>query len=194
VTKHLGERRRQYKDRIVGDEDSARFHYDRTRLIDSVGREAQKVVDSYDKRKEASELADGARNAVAAAAAVGAGALGLGAIVTLAATATAIDITGIVMASVMAAIGFFILPAKRAKAKEEMRAKVADVRGRLSSALKAQFEREIKKSGDRIRESIAPYTRFIRAEGDKLKETDQELKEIASALSVLRARVDRQAA
>ena len=41
----LSERRRQYKDRIVGDEDSARFHYDRTRLIDSVGREAQRRVD-----------------------------------------------------------------------------------------------------------------------------------------------------
>jgi small GTP-binding protein len=194
VTRHLAERRRQYKNRIVGDEDSARFHYDRTRLIDSVSRESQKVVDSYDRRKEASELADGARNAVATAAAVGAGALGLGAIVTLAATATAVDVTGIIMASVMAAIGFFILPAKRAKAKEEMRRKVADVRERLSAALRRQFAQEITKSGDRIRESIAPYSRFIRAEGDKLRETDQELKEIGAALEVLRARVDRQAA
>jgi methyl-accepting chemotaxis protein len=125
---------------------------------------------------------------------VGAGALGLGAIVTLAATATAVDVTGIIMASVMAAIGFFILPAKRAKAKEEMRRKVADVRERLSAALRKQFAQEITKSGDRIRESIAPYSRFIRAEGDKLRETDQELKEIGAALEVLRARVDRQAA
>lgn len=194
VTKHLAERRRQYKDRIVGDEDSARFHYDRTRLIDSVGRDAQRVVDSYDKRREASELADGARNAVAAAAAVGASALGLGAIVTIAATTAAADVTGIAMASVMAAIGFFILPAKRARAKEEMRTKVADVRARLSAALQSQFEREILKSGDRIREGIAPYSRFIRAEGDKLKEMDQELKEIGAALSVLRAKIDRVAA
>ena len=86
VTRHLAERRRQYKDRIVGDDDGGRFHYDRARLIDSVGREAQRVVDSYDRRREASELADGARNAVATAAAVGAGALGLGTIVTVAAT------------------------------------------------------------------------------------------------------------
>ncbi len=81
VTKHLAQRKRQYQDRIVGDEDAGRFHYDRTRLIDSVGRESQRVVDSYDRRKEARELADGARNAVAAAAAVSAGALGLGTIV-----------------------------------------------------------------------------------------------------------------
>ncbi len=33
VTAHLAERRRQYRDKIVG-EDSGQFHYDRTRLID----------------------------------------------------------------------------------------------------------------------------------------------------------------
>ena len=112
-------------------------------MIDSVGREAQKVVDSYDRRREAQELADGARNAVAAAAAVGAGALGLGTIVTVAATTAAADVTGIILASVLAAIGFFILPAKRQQAKAEMRGKIADVRARLSTALREQFQREI---------------------------------------------------
>src|SRR5688572_17369795 len=107
VTKHLAERRRQYQDRIVGD-DSGRFHYDRTRLIDSVSRESQKVIDSFDRRKEARELADGARNAVAAAAAVSAGAAGLGAVVAFAATTAAADVTGFIMASLVAALGFFI--------------------------------------------------------------------------------------
>mgnify|MGYP003694621023 CR=1 FL=1 len=142
VTAHLADRRRQHHDRIVGDENSRQFHDDRSRLIDSVGREAQRVVDSYDRRTEARELADGARNAVAAAAAVGAGALGLGAMVTIAATTAAADVTGLIMASVVAAIGFFILPAKRARAKEEMRRKIADVRGRLSAALRAVRERD----------------------------------------------------
>jgi hypothetical protein len=35
-----------------------------------VGRESQCVIDSYDRQKEARELADGARNSVAAAAVV----------------------------------------------------------------------------------------------------------------------------
>ena len=189
VTAHLAERRRQYRDRIVGDDETGRFHYDRTRLIDSVGREAQRVVDSYDRRKEARELADGARNAVATAAAVGAGALGLGTIIAVATTTAAADFTGILMASVLATIGFFILPAKRKKAKEEMRRKVADVRERLSNALRKQFAAEITRSGDRIRESIAPYSRFVRAEGEKLQETERELREISVALESLRARI-----
>jgi len=193
VTRHLAERKRQYQNRIVG-EDSGQFHYDRTRMIDAVSRESQRVVESYDKKREAQQLADNARNAVAAAAAAGATALGLGTIITVAATTAAADVTGIILASVVAAIGFFILPAKRQKAKEEMRAKISDVRARLSDALRQQFSVEIQRSGDRIRESIAPYSRFIRAEGDKLKEVDRELTEIHVALSSLRARIERPAA
>jgi small GTP-binding protein len=194
VTRHLAERRRQYQDRIVGEEGGARFHYDRSRMIDSVARETQKVVDSYDRRREAQELADGARNAVAAAAAVGAGALGLGTVVALAASTVAADVTGLILASVMAAIGFFILPAKRRRAKMEMREKIAAVRARLSNALREQFQKEIQRSADRIREGIAPYSRFVRAEGDSLKVIDQDLREIVNELASLRARVDRIAA
>ena len=193
VTSHLAERRRQYRDRIVG-EDSGQFHYDRTRMIDSVSRETQRVVDSYDRKREAQQLADNARNAVAAAAAAGATALGLGTIITVAATTAAADVTGIILASVVAAIGFFILPAKRQKAKSEMREKIADVRKRLSDALRTQFSTEIQRSGDRIREGIAPYSRFVRAEGDKLRAVDEELREISAAIASLRARIERPAA
>ena len=193
VTTHLAERRRQYRDKIVG-EDSGQFHYDRTRLIDAVSRESQRVVDSYDRKREAQQLADNARNAVAAAAAAGATALGLGAIITAAATTAAADFTGIVLASVVAAIGFFILPAKRQRAKDEMRAKIADVRKRLSEALRKQFSTEIARSGDRIREGIAPYSRFVRAEGEKLGAVDEELREISASIASLRARIERQAA
>ena len=193
VTAHLAERRRQHRNRIVG-EDSGQFHYDRTRLIESVGREAQRVVETYDKRRESQRLADDARNAVAAAAAAGAGALGLGTLITVLETTAAADVTGIIMASVLAAIGFFILPAKRQKAKDEMAAKIAGVRQQLAEALRTQFGTEIQRSTDRIREGIAPYSRFIRSEGEKLKAVDQELREISDAIASVRARIERRAA
>jgi len=109
-------------------------------------------------------------------------------------TTAAADVTGIIMASLIAALGFFILPAKREQAKEEMRRKIGKVRERLSEALHQQFAKEISRSGDRIRESIAPYSRFVRSEGDKLHSMEQELREIAAELASLRARIDRQAA
>ena len=98
------------------------------------------------------------------------------------------------MASVIAAIGFFILPAKRKQAKEQMRRKISDVRQRLSTALHEQFAKEIGKSGERIRESIAPYSRFVRGEREKLRTTEEELRGISSEIASLRARIEKQAA
>jgi len=197
LTRHLSARRRAFEDRIVGERDDheARpFHDERRRLVDSVGGAAQKVVDTYDRRREASELADGARNAVAAAAAAGAGAVGLGTLITVAASTAAADVTGILLASVVAALGFFVIPARRARAKAEMRAKVADVRARLSAALRTQFQEEIGRSTARMRESVGPYTRFVRAEGEKLEETAARLEALRAEMARLRARVDALAA
>ena len=164
VTEHLAERRRRYSERIVGDSAATAFLNDRARLVDSVGREAQRVVETYDKSREAQALADGARNAVAASAAVGAGALGLGTIVAVVATTAAADATGLVMASVLAAVGFFILPNRRRQAKQEMRAKVTAMRETLVRALRTEFEREMERGGQRIAEGIGPYSRFVRSE------------------------------
>ena len=198
ITRHLSERRREFKDRIVGqyqdDEESRPFHDERRRMVETVGGAAQKIVDTYDRRREASQLADGARNAVATAAAAGAGALGLGTLITVAASTAAADVTGILLASVVAALGFFIIPAKRNKAKQAMRDKIADVRARLSSALRTQFEQEIARTTARMRESIAPYSRFIRSEGEKLRETDTRLTTLRADLDRVRRQVDAMAA
>ncbi len=75
-----------------------------------------------------------------------------------------------------------------------MRRKIGDVRDRLSKALREQFQREIARSAGRIRDGIAPYSRFIRAEGDKLKVVERELREIGNDLAALRARIERLAA
>jgi hypothetical protein len=193
ISRHLADRRREFRDRIVGeagDAESWPFNDERRRLVESVGSAAQRVVETYDRRREASELADGARNAVAAAAAAGAGAVGLGTLVTVAATTAAADVTGIILASVVAALGFFIIPAKRNRAKAAMRRKIRDVQERLSAALRKQFTEEIARSSARMRESIGPYSRFVRAEGDKLRETDARLRQLAAELRRVRERVD----
>jgi small GTP-binding protein len=189
VTSHLAARRREHRDRIVGDEE-ARFLTDRSRLIDSVGRAAQQVVDTYDRTREARQLADAARNAVAATAAAGAGAVGLGALVTAVATTAAADVTGLVMAGALAAIGFFILPARRRRAKNEMRDKISAMRAQLATALRTQFAREIDRSARRIREGIAPYSRFVRAEAEKLGEMSDAFERARDGLDRLRAGIE----
>jgi small GTP-binding protein len=97
ITGRLADRSRDHGTRILGAPDVGTFHADRSRLIDSVGRESQRVVDTYDKQREAAAIADQARAAVTTAAAAGTAALGLGTLVTLAASTAAADVTGIVL-------------------------------------------------------------------------------------------------
>ncbi len=62
VTAQLADRTREQRSRTLGAPDVGTFHTDRARLIDSVGREAQRVVDTYDKQREAAAIADQARD------------------------------------------------------------------------------------------------------------------------------------
>src|SRR5690606_23062125 len=92
LSSKLAMRTREHGDRVLS-HDAGGFQVDRTRLLDSVGREAQRVVEGFDRRRESRMLADDARTAVAATAAMGASAVGLGAVVTAVATTAAADVS-----------------------------------------------------------------------------------------------------
>jgi small GTP-binding protein len=189
VTNYLDKRRQDYEDRLIG-EVGREFRYDRDRLIDSVGKSAQRVVEMYDTSHEAENMAANAQLAVAGTAAVEIGAIGLGAIVAALATTMAADVTGILAASVIAALGFFVIPARRQAAKKELAERVATMRVQLTSALTTQFEKELNRSLSRINEATAPYTRFVRAEETKLKETQADLTEAQNKLGRLKAEIE----
>ncbi|MEN8171313.1 MAG: dynamin family protein [Chloroflexota bacterium] len=190
VTEHIADRRREHKDRIVGNEGAGTFHYDRERMIDGIGRETRRVVETYDKTFEAENMAQGAQNAVAAAAAIEIGAIGLGTLIATIATTVAADVTGILLASLMAALGLFIIPAKRRKAKKEMHLKISSMRTQLTQALRTHFEKEIDRSMKEIQKTIAPYTRFVRSERKKYEETQTTLQEISTGMGQLQAQIN----
>ncbi|HUP39063.1 MAG TPA: hypothetical protein VM115_03000, partial [Vicinamibacterales bacterium] len=68
-----------------------------------------------------------------------------------------------------------------------------EVRQRLGEALRAQFKKEIVRAAERIRTSIAPYSRFVRAEAEKLESTSKEIETVSSDLRSLRDRIERAA-
>jgi hypothetical protein len=70
-----------------------------------------------------------------------------------------------------------------------MRAKVAAVRSQLARSLRTHFSREIERSLHHIDETIAPYTRFVRAEGEKMQHTQQTLLEIQQRADQLSAHI-----
>jgi small GTP-binding protein len=189
VTSAMSDRAKTTGSRVLGAPDVGTFHSDRSRLIDAVGREAQRVVETYDKQREASAIANDARAAVTTAAAVGGAAVGLGTLVTLAASTAAADVTGILLASLVAALGFLVIPARRRKAKAEMQEKISVLRASLAEALRTEFERALQQGRSRIDDAVAPYSRFVRAEQERWTAARTQLAALRDRASAFRDRL-----
>jgi ABC-type phosphate transport system auxiliary subunit len=178
----------QYEDQMVG-EVSSQFRYDRRALLDSVSKRAQEEVDRYDPDKSANDLSLSVRNAVAQTAIAEVGAIGLGALVVAAASTVAVDVTGIVAASLLAGLGLFILPRKRKQTREEFRKRSTELEQNLVSVMNEQFEHELQRSVHRMASAIAPYSRFVRDQHAKLTTTKGELEQIVSDLKGMRFKI-----
>jgi prefoldin subunit 5 len=68
--------------------------------------------------------------------------------------------------------------------------KIAGVRSQLIHTLRGQFEREINRSVERIQEAIAPYTRFIRAEREKMQEMERTYEQLKLEINQLRGKLE----
>jgi len=178
VLEHLDKRKNAHQGKIMGDNQNATFQYNREHLIESVANRAKRVVDGYDHHIEAANIAEGAQNAVAAAAAIEVGAVGLGTLIAVLASSLAADVTGILVASAVAVFGLFIIPAKRRKANLELTQKIKTLREQLLSTLNTQFDHEMNRSLERINAAIAPYTRFVRSEKETLDKVSEELEQL----------------
>ena len=178
----------KYEDELIG-EVGGQFRYDRRSLLESVASRAREEVERYDAEAEAHELSLSVRNAVTAVAITEAGAVGLGALVVTAASTVAVDVTGILAASVIAGIGLFVLPARRRQARREFHERAEELERRLMEVMRDQFDHELNRSIDRIHEAIAPYTRFVRSQHDKLTEMEDALSTLRSELRALRGRL-----
>src|ERR671915_65276 len=183
-------RRRQarYDEHMIG-EVGDNFEYNRSQLLQSVGKNATEVVQRYDRRYESQQLALSLQGAVAQTVAVEVGALGLGAAAVAVATTAAADVTGITAALLIAGFGLFILPRRRRKAREEFREKTEALRERLGEVVRRQFDTELERSVERMREAIAPYTRFVRTEHARMTEARSALAEITEEVETLRAEI-----
>jgi len=188
LSRHVAERQAHHADRVMGT--IGTFDQDRRQLLDTLGRAAQRTVETYDPEAEADRLADSVQNSVAGLAVIEVGAIGLGALVAALATTTLVDVTGILAASFVAVMGLFVIPARRAKAKGELAQKIAELRTRLMGALIEQFEQESQRSLLRIREAVAPYTRFVRAERERLQNMRDQVQEVSMRLGALRRRLE----
>jgi hypothetical protein len=194
ITDYLRERRQAGGDEgLIGRTDNAfeRFNVNRRALLQQVGERARTVMQSFDHRVEAEKLNLSIRDAVARTTLTEIGAIGLGAGLVLLLGSAAADVTGILLSVVVGGFGFFIIPARRRKAKYELRHKLETLRGQLSGVLKEQFDHELTVSVERVREAIAPYTRFIRLEQERLTGASGQFKELQAEMTRLQNAIEK---
>lgn len=190
VADHLSKRKDDHRHRIVGEGGprEGTLAYDRQRLIDSIGAATHRAVKSYDKEREAEQMAESARTAVVNTGLAGVG-VGVGVAIAIAAHVVWVDVTGVLAGIAAATLGLLILPARRRKAKQELAEKLADLRDKLVSSLTEQFDREMRRGTQRIEDTVAPFGRFVRAEFDKISEQREELSELEAHLIGLQAQL-----
>jgi small GTP-binding protein len=186
IVEYVNRRRQaEYDEHLIG-EVGDNFEYNRGQILQSVGKNATAVVRDYDRERESEQIAHSIQESVAKTAATGAGAVGLGTVVVLLATTRFLDATGIIAAGIIAGLGLFILPNRRRRAREEFREKTDALRKKLGEVVRRQFDAELNRSVERMREAIAPYTRFVRTEHARMTEARSAVTELTTEVDALR--------
>ncbi|HMH57223.1 MAG TPA: dynamin family protein [Gemmatimonadales bacterium] len=180
----------RHREGMIGDVGPS-FSYNRQALLDSIGRVSREVVGSYNRDTESRAIANDIQGAFATTALAEAGALGLGTLVVTVVTGAAADLTGILLATVLAVGGFYVLPRKRRQAQRDLQRRIAELRARLKDALTRQVHLELEQSTGRINEAIAPYRRFVQSQQQLLNEARGELVATEDALLRLRSDVEK---
>ncbi len=173
---------------LIGDIGGS-FEYNRSALINSVAAEAQRVVQTYDRDYETEKLVDDVRSSLVAVGLVELGAVGVGGLIAAAGASLAVDFTGIAAAGIIAVGGLFLIPAKRRQLKSQFHDKVQTMREQLPQTMRRQFESESEQMIARIRESVAPYTRFVRSQRELLLQAQKEFSDVDVELGRIRAEI-----
>jgi hypothetical protein len=115
--------------------------------------------------------------------------VGIGAVIVALATTRFLDVTGLVAAAIIAGYGLFVLPNRRRKARREFREKTDSLRERLGEVIRRQFDAELNRSVERMRDAIAPYTRFVRTEHARMTGASATLSEVDGEIEALKTEI-----
>ena len=129
--------------------------------------------------------------AIAGSTLVGAGAVGIGTLLVLLLHGAMLDVTGVLVAGLLAVGGLYLIPNKRRQIKRQFHQRVADLRETLAETMERQFNTVCDRMSTRIRDAIEPYTRFVYAQHELLLTTQRDLSDAEAEIGRLQAEVER---
>ena len=184
------ERVPEHRAGLIGDVGGS-FDYNRAALLELVARRTQQVVATYDREAEARALSEDMRNAIVATGLAEVGAVGHWRAGADDATRPRCSISPACWRPARSPRWAVCAAGQAPPAEEGFHAKIVDLRERLLQTMRRQFDTELDQMLTRIREAIAPYTRFIRAQRELLVSVQRELSDVDAELGRLRAEIGR---
>ena len=144
------------------------FQYDRQELFARLRQPVERRVGEFSAETEARLVVESMREAVTQAFGVNVFAVGLGAVFMAVFTTVALDVTGVLTATLFAVAGWFIIPARRRRLIRELEEKIEKLSVDLSTLLAAKFEEQLARYEQQLLEVLRPYERFLETEAGKL--------------------------
>lgn len=165
------------------------FQYNREELFAKLRAPVERRLSDFDTEKEARQITESVKEAVMSAFGVNVLAIGLGGILVTAFTTAALDVTGVLTATVFAIAGWLLIPARRRKLIKDFETKVEKLNEDLAALIKSTFDDQLARYERQLLEVIAPYERFLETERSKLESALSELKEAEREVAALEQRV-----
>ena len=165
------------------------FQYNREELFARLREPVERRLDEFDTEREAREIVTSVREAVMSAFGVNVLAIGLGGIFMAAVTTAALDVTGVLTATLFAIAGWMIIPARRRHLVKEFETKISKLNEDLAALLRTKFEEQVARYEGQLLEVVAPYERFLDTERTKLESGLEALRSAQAEVTALERRV-----
>jgi hypothetical protein len=105
-------------------------------------------------------------------------------------TTAALDVTGVLTATIFAIAGWLIIPARRRHLIQDFESKITKLNEDLAALLRTKFEEQSRRYEHQLLEVIAPYDRFLETERARLETGLSELHGADAEVTALERRVN----
>jgi len=166
-----------------------RFQMDRQNLMQNIVTKADVQLSSLTHEDFAQRFVADAQGALVTSGLTAVGGIGLGALTVALVSTTALDITGITAGITLTALGALVLPARRRAAVAKVRSSIENTRRTLHALISREYALEQERFTARLSDTMAPWTRFIRLERDKLEEGERGVLERRGKVEALRREI-----
>ncbi len=167
------------------------FQYNREELFARLREPVERRLDDFNTADEAQQVVQSMHEAVAQAFGVNVLAVGLGAALVAVFTTAALDVTGVLTATLFAVAGWLLIPARRRRLIRELEEKIAKLGTDLSALLSAKFQEQLSRYEQQFLEVVQPYERFLETERIKLDKGVGELRTARTEVDTLEQAIRR---